>query len=625
MQSIQDTEATKGSSKGGSISGNVMTMTPTGISGNVGTTKGSNKWVSEVTSLNANEKIKVTVNEKTTLTGASITNLDGDAKDKGNLEFSTKTLQIKDIKDHDTYASTTMGIGIGSNDSKPSLNSMEYTRNTKDKEQILRATVGEGIITTTSDISSLNRDTAKIKQITKDESSNLELYASENSIKALLNPVQAYNDLKQSAKDVGLAAHKEIVENLPSASKGKDGKGDFMDNTIGALVDAGGEWSFGVIPTVKNDGGYINQIATQLFGDNRNILKTTEESKFIALGLNKDNGDYIQTTIDGKTVYLTNPNKAVRIDENINPNDPLSDYKIQLTSQNIKDAGIDTIFTNGLNNLASEAATNQQQQQGNPTIGMLNYNTSHGTLADLIETGLEKTIITFDTIPGIQELGYMINGSARQTGDSINQLTKINNGNINIAAHSQGTQQTYLGLQQHKEEIAQLLKDNPNAVLTLQNSGSPVSSKAVEDLVVNGLYGGQNEIKVHTGTNDVVSVFRSQINPGDFIGLLGGNFGGINNNAPITSGDFWNQAGYDITRGVPTLMNGSLQNNQTNPTKTSPHSGYPCVIGCGDNGITSNEIFKYYDPKTQENTPLFDYYKTINVDATKAKFSTGSN
>jgi filamentous hemagglutinin len=628
MRSLQDTQTINGSSVGGSISGNVITMTPSGISANTGNTQGDKKWVNEVTSLNAKEKIKVAVNESTTLTGASITNLDKDGTDKGNLEFSTNTLATNDIKDHDTYESTTMGIGIGSNNNKPSLNSMQYTNNTKDKEQTNRATVGKGTLTTDSDTTNLNRDTSKIQQVTKDESSNLELYASENSVKALLDPEKAYDDLKQSAKDLGLAAHKEIVENLPSASKGKDGQGDFIDNTVGALVDAGGEWAFGVIPTVKNDGGYITQIATQAFGDNRNILKTTDESKFIALGLDKNKGDYFKTTIDGQTVYLTNPNKAVRIDENINPNDPLSDYKIHLTSQNIKDAGIDTIFTNGLNNLVSESATNQQQQQGNPTIGMLNYNTSHGTLADLIETGLEKTIIALDTMPGIQELGYMINGSARQTGDSINQLAQINEGNINIAAHSQGTQQTYLGLQQHKEEIAQLLKENPNVVLTLQNSGSPVSSKAVEDLVLNDLYGGKNgiEIRFGQGADAVENVFRSQVNPGDFIGLLGGNFGGINNNAPITTGDFWNQAGYDITRGVPTLMNGSLQNNQDDPTKTSPHSGYPCVIGCGDGGYTPNDVKFYFDVTTQKDTPLLKYYNDIEVEPSKAKFNTqGSN
>jgi filamentous hemagglutinin len=463
-----------------------------------------------------------------------------------------------------------------------------------------------------------SRPEQRHKQNQRDESSNLELYASSSSLQALSDPNQAYNDLKQKAKDVGLASYKEILLDLPSVAKGKDGEADIIDNTIGSLVDAGGKWAFGVIPTVKNDGGYISQIATQVFGDNRDILKTTDESKFIALGLNKDNGDYMQTTIDGETVYLTNPNKTVRIDENINPNDPLKEYKIHLTSQNIKDAGIDTIFTNGLNNLANEALTNQQQQQGNPTIGMLNYNTSHGTLADLIETGLEKSIITLDTIPGIQELGYMINGSARQTGDSINQLAQINNGNINIAAHSQGTGQTYLGLQQHKEEIAQMLKDNPNAVLTLQNSGSPVSSKAVEDLVVNDLYGGISGVKIHTGTDDATNVFRSQVNPGDPVAILGGNFGGINNNAPITSVDFWDQAGYTLTRGVPTIFRGSLQNNLDNPKKTSPHSGYPCVIGCWDgNFIPANGT--YYDITNQNNqAPLQDFYIKLHLDPTKS-------
>ncbi|MBU1216681.1 hypothetical protein KJ870_07715, partial [bacterium] len=73
-----------------------------------------------------------------------------------------------DIKDHDTYESTTMGVGIGTNDNKPSLNSFEYTNNTKDKEQINRATVGKGILTTDSDTTNLNRDTSKTQQITKD-------------------------------------------------------------------------------------------------------------------------------------------------------------------------------------------------------------------------------------------------------------------------------------------------------------------------------------------------------------------------------------------------------------------------------------------------------------------------
>jgi len=166
MQSLQDTQTINGSSAGGTVSGKYAM--PTGVSVNTGSTKGDKQWVNEVSSLNANEKIKVAVNENTTLTGASITNLDKDGTDKANLEFSTNTLTTNDIKDHDTYESTTMGVGIGTNDNKPSLNSFEYTNNTKDKEQINRATVGKGILTTDSDTTNLNRDTSKTQQITKD-------------------------------------------------------------------------------------------------------------------------------------------------------------------------------------------------------------------------------------------------------------------------------------------------------------------------------------------------------------------------------------------------------------------------------------------------------------------------
>lgn len=177
----------------------------------------------------------------------------------------------------------------------------------------------------------------------------------------------------------------------------------------------------------------------------------------------------------------------------------------------------------------------------------------------------------------------------------------------------------------NKEEISKVVQENEDAKYTTQYSGSPVSSDAAGELV-SEIYGGENSINErYKNTLGTENVFKSQINPGDFIGLLGGNFGGINNNAPITSGDFWDQALYDITRGIPTLFNGSLQKNLSDPSNTSPHSGYPCVIGCGDNGVTPNDIKKYFNPTTNQDVSLFQYYETINVDATKAKFNTGSN
>jgi len=457
---------------------------------------------------------------------------------------------------------------------------------------------------------------------------NIELYASDSSVKALSDPTRTYEELKQKAKDVGLSAHKEIQENLPSAAKGKG----VIDQTIGAMVDAAGKWAFGVIPTVSNDGGYITQIATQLFGDNREIIVAKDATQFEKWHLkakdpkhpNKD-WDYESfTTADGQIRYRTNPNKAVRIDEKADANAPLDAYKIHLTSQDIKDAKLNTIFTNGLNNKAAEAINNQQEQQANPSIGMINYNTSHGTLADLlIETTLEKSTIIFDKIPGVQSVGYFINGSARQTGDNIVQLAHINKGNIHIAAHSQGTQQTYLGLQQHKEELSKELKANPNATLTLQNSGSPVNAKSVEDLIVNDIYGGKDNInKRFKNDKGTSNAFRSQVNPGDPVAALGGNFGGVNHTEDFFSKAFWSGLLYDMKRGAPTLMKGGIKNNTTDPSKTSPHSGYPCVIGCGDGGVTPGDIKKYFNPQTNKDISLFNYYDTIHVDSSQAKFNT---
>lgn len=167
-----------------------------------------------------------------------------------------------------------------------------------------------------------------------------------------------------------------------------------------------------------------------------------------------------------------------------------------------------------------------------------------------------------------------------------------------------------LGLQQHQTEIANDLSTNPTSVFTLQNAGSPVSSTSVEDLVVNGLYGGEAGIQQHIKEGEVKDVFRSQVNPGDPIGALGGNFGGVNNNAPVYTSEYWSQVGYTGTRGVPTLFDSS----------TSPHSGYGCVIGCGENG-TAGAVEEIYAPETNSFRPLTEFYKEINVDSSKSNIN----
>lgn len=70
----------------------------------------------------------------------------------------------------------------------------------------------------------------------------------------------------QDSKDLGLNVRNEIMQNLPSATKENK---NVIDDTIGKALDLIGDYSGGLIPTVQNQGGYITQIATQLFGDNR--------------------------------------------------------------------------------------------------------------------------------------------------------------------------------------------------------------------------------------------------------------------------------------------------------------------------------------------------------------------
>ncbi len=202
--------------------------------------------------------------------------------EQNNLEVNTQNLVVNDIKDIDTYDATTVGVGVGSNDGAPSLNSVEYTNNTKDKEQITRATIGTGTINTQTTTGTLNRDTGNIQEITKDESSNTELYASNRTLELLDDPDKAIDNLNDKLRDVGLASHAEILKNLPSASQGKvNENGDpiredgtkknalenFIDDTIGEVLDTAG--TAGILPSAENDGGYVTQIATQLFGDNR--------------------------------------------------------------------------------------------------------------------------------------------------------------------------------------------------------------------------------------------------------------------------------------------------------------------------------------------------------------------
>lgn len=609
--SIQDT----GSSKGDSES--IALSTGGSVSVGAGKSSSSKAWVNEQTGIIATEKADITVAKNTDLQGAIIATIDAHGNDVNNVHLTTGTLSTSDIADHDK--STSMSIGLGNitvaqfqtNSQGTTGGTLEAGYGYSDKEQINRATIGGGTITLTNQEtvpSTLNRDTSKAQEITKNESENYEIYASQNSINAVLNPTQTAKDWGQAIEDMGLSVHKEITENLPSESKGKDGNGDWADNTIGAALDVIGTYTLGVIPNAENGGGYVTQIATQLFGDNRTGIIVENKETLLKAGVSKDDIQEViliktekgvkkaedfkdtDTVLDTVTLYRTDPNKTVIIgDPNDKTGDPsLEDYKIRLSAENVKNSGINHLFTNGMFNSIDMATYNQQTQQGRAD-GILNYNQQHGIIGDLLESAQDALAVN----TGLSTLGT---GGARQTGAVIDQMATITKGNLTVGAHSQGTLMSQVGMEQNKEHLQELVQGNKDSKFLVGYAGSPVNHNFAEELV-SEIYGGKDAINVRFDNKDGISnVFRSQVNPQDAVGsFLGWQSAGINNSE---------QLGTNVWSGfTSTLMLFGIGGD-------SSHSYYPCVIGCGDNSKTPD--FNFYanpnDKYERGQTELTTYY-----------------
>ena len=238
------------------------------------------------------------------------------------------------------------------------------------------------------------------------------------------------------------------------------------------------------------------------------------------------------------------------------------------------------------------AVWNQQTQQGFAD-GILNYNQQHGIVGDLLEDIQDHVTSNL----GLNQLGT---GGSRQTGELISQMTTITNGNLVVGAHSQGTMMTQNGLGQHKQSIAEELKNNSDAKFLIQYSGAPVNHNVAENLVKE-LYGGEEGIKKHIGKKDasIDDVFRSNVTPQDAVGtILGFQSAGINNSENL---------GRNILESIPSIP------RLFGFGDPSPHSYYPCVIGCGNENFTP-DIKKYYTPnkldeKGKPQSPMRDYYK----------------
>ncbi|MBV4508015.1 hemagglutinin repeat-containing protein [Pseudomonas sp. BW13M1] len=208
VASVADTGKVEG--KEFDLSATVSVGVGASVSGSVGygQTTGKTNWVQDQTRITAGNKVDIRTEHHTQLDGALI------AADNGNLKLDTGTLGYSDIagkdKEHGYYLnvggswSQTSG---GKSETHGNLSGWEYE---KDREQIVRGTVGAGEVNVRQDaetgkdsVAGLNRDLDKAYEITRDSESRTDLYVSDTSVKAVLNPKKTLEQWQKSAAKYG--------------------------------------------------------------------------------------------------------------------------------------------------------------------------------------------------------------------------------------------------------------------------------------------------------------------------------------------------------------------------------------------------------------------------------------
>ncbi|MFY1664552.1 hemagglutinin repeat-containing protein [Pseudomonas sp. Pseu.R1] len=222
-----DVSATVTVGYGGSVSGSV----------GYGQTTGSTNWVGNQTSITAKDKLDIRTEQHTQIDGAVL------ASDSGNLKLDTGTLGFSDIAGKDkeqgyylnvggTYGWGASGtanqdanqVGKGK-DGESGWNVSGYNYN-KDREQIVRATVGAGDITVRDDAQTgndstagLNRDLSKAYEITRDDEHRTDLYVSSSSIDLVTHPLQTLQRWKDAALNFDKVIKGRITEVTTSAER----------------------------------------------------------------------------------------------------------------------------------------------------------------------------------------------------------------------------------------------------------------------------------------------------------------------------------------------------------------------------------------------------------------------
>lgn len=288
-----------------------------GFSGSVGygQTKGKTDWVGSQTSITARDRLDIRTEEHTQIDGAVL------ASQTGNLKLDTDTLGFRDIKGEDKERSYYLNVGgsykAGSSATQQdasqqgkgtqgetgwSISGYEYER---EREQIVRATVGEGETVVRRDAETgqdstagLNRDTSKAYEITKDKEERTDLYVSKSSVEAVRDPVatveQWANALmtydktaKANFEDVGILVNASLNEwerltgrPLPKGALEAGGQ-EIAEQALYGLIMSG--MSRAEAKALLANEAFQNQVLaelqsmTKVFSSEPELLKETEQ------------------------------------------------------------------------------------------------------------------------------------------------------------------------------------------------------------------------------------------------------------------------------------------------------------------------------------------------------------
>ncbi|WP_218018510.1 hemagglutinin repeat-containing protein [Ectopseudomonas alcaliphila] len=558
VSSLPDTGKVSGKELDASLTVSVGLYGSVSVSGSVGVgkTNGSTNWVENQTGIVARDRLDIRTENHTQLDGALL------ASDSGNLKLDTGTLGFRDIEGHDsehawyinaggTYswggdggsggqpadgnAAATGAVVDPSQQNKDGSNNWNLSGYDyrKEREQIVRATVGEGDIVVRADeetghdsTAGLNRDVSKAYEVTKDKEDRTDLYVSKSSVDAVSDPVVTLEQWKNGAENYGRNSV-EAFTNLAALKEHARSAAEH-DSLVAALawapellvdaMDAMGTPTLGIFPGAANHGGLITQLPVLVAGDLQ-PLRVTGTFK-------TDKGKLVLE--DGKPVL---DSESLQVQ--------------QFAGFNEEE---DRIFTNGIMNSMIEALANGLMQSGSANGDVsfvLAYNPTHGLIGDLIESAFDKNL-----------QGAIRSGTARNLNGLFQQGIDAGPDTLHIYGHSQGGLLTWVAI----KGLDFSNGESPTATLnTIQLSGAPVDAiQFHKDAETAGFGKGQSVFQVNRPDDTV------------FFGLL-----------PKT----------DTVSDLPLFLGGNAQYSDDPVARTlgalfsvtslfgegSPHSNYACA------------------------------------------------